>query len=254
MSVFEIIILVIIISLIGWAIMTFLKDPILIFKSFLRYLKSGSYRLSIITFPVWGLFWIIDRVFILGIFHETVEKSSKPFEIEFHKFQKYILLNDIDKEEIFKVITLFHQSYDKVEYNYSISETNFNISVLEKESILKLTGEIEFETFKHLINFLSNHKNGKTLYSPSGILIDNVNLDNSFFLYNDWNYDFELIGRSRKNNRKIYSKLDIGESKESVDKIFYNSNIEISKRFSFGKFIEQAESVRFNELKILHNL
>ena len=254
MSPFEIVILVIIIFLIGWAIITFLKDPILMFKSFLRYLKTGRIGLSILTFPVWGLFWIIDRVFILGIFHETVEKSSKPVEIVFSKYEKLILLNENDTKSISSILGKFQQSFDREEYNFDISSTSFAISSNEKDSVLKLTGKIEFETFKHLINFLSNSQNGTTLYSPIGILINKESVDNSFFLYSDWNYELELIGRSKKGNRKIYSKLDTGDSNQSTDKVFYNSNIEISKRFNFGKFIDRVESARFKEVKILYNL
>jgi hypothetical protein len=254
MSLFEVVIFGIIIFLIGWAIITFLKDPILMFKSFLRYLKTGTISLTILTFPVWGIFWIIDRVFILGIFYETVEKTSKPFEIVFSKYEKFLVLNETDSVSISNLIGQFHQCFDKEEYNFDISNTNFAVSSNEKDSVLKLTGIIEFETFKHLINFLSNSKNGKTLYSPIGILINKESLDNSFFLYSDWNYEFELIGRSKKGNRKIYSKLDIGDSEQSVDKVFYNSNVEISKRFNFMKFIDRVESARFKELKILYNL
>jgi len=36
--------------------------------------------------------------------------------------------------------------------------------------------------------------------------------------------------------------------------IFYNSNFEISKGFDFDKFIKQAETAHFVELKILPNL
>jgi len=254
MDTFGIIIFVIIISLIGWLIFIFLKDPILMLKSFLRGLKTGNIRLAILTFPIWGFFWIIDKILDLGIFIKNIEEASIPFEIEFPKYKSFILLNDTDLVEISNVLTRFMESFDKDEYNYSISETAFSFSLLRKETILKVTGKLEFETFKHLINFLSNHQNGKILYSPIGIMVGKSHIDNSFYIYKDWNYDFELIGRNKAGYKKIYSKLDLGEDTKSIDKIFYNSNFEISKGFDFDKFIEQAGAARFEELKILPNL
>jgi len=253
MDIFGTIIFVVIIALIGWAIFIFLKDPILMLKSFLRGLKGGNIRLAILTFPIWGFFWLIDKALNLGIFIKTIEEVSESFNIEFSKYEKYILLNDSDLTEISKVFAQFIESFDKDEYNYSITETLISFSLLRKETILKLTGKLEFETFKHLINFLSNHQNGKTLYSPFGILIGKHHID-SFYLYKDLQYDFELVGRNKLGYKKIYSKLDLGEDTESVDKIFYNSNFEISKGFDFDKFIEQTGAARFEELKILPNL
>ena len=253
MDVFGTIIFIIIIALIGWAIITFLKDPILMLKSFLRGLKGGSIRLAILSFPIWGFFWLIDKALNLGIFIKTIEEASEPYNIEFSKYEKYILLNETDLTEILKVFTRFNDSFDKEEYNYSIAETLISFSLLRKETIIKLTGKLEFETFKHLINLLSNHQNGKTLYSPIGIMIGKHHFD-SFYLYKDLQYDFELVGRNKLGYKKIYSKLDLGEDTESVDKIFYNSNFEISKGFDFDKFIGQVGAARFEELKILPNL
>ena len=54
------------------------------FKDFLRRLKNGwgygvrsKYAIPIISFPIWGPFYLADKIFHLGIFKENEKKHNR---------------------------------------------------------------------------------------------------------------------------------------------------------------------------------
>ena len=66
MSTFDVTLILIFAFAIGSLVFIFLNDPVFILKSFLRGLKdSTSLKVRIVSLPIWGPFYITDKIFKL---------------------------------------------------------------------------------------------------------------------------------------------------------------------------------------------
>ncbi len=236
-------ILIIVIGILGVLVIlyTIFRDPLLAIKSFFRFLKSGSSNITVLFFPIWGLVWLIDRAFNLKIFIKDIEEASIPHKIKFTDYQKYIFVDIEDIKRVGAIIDKFRLDYDPKEWDYNISNTKIEIGAISKDVLIKFT-DISFACFNVLINYIENSSPKYSVYHPKGILISNVDIKHSYFVFPSTAYMLKLIGKSYT-NRKLYVEIDPAKDKEEV--IYYNNNVEYLKNFKYNKFLIALNTVRF---------
>ncbi len=248
MNTFDLIISIIFIVGIGLVLYLILRDPIYMFKSFLRGLKSHpNWVAKIIFSPIWLPALLIDRIFGLKLFIKEFEDASKPVKISFPKYDKYILVNTIDLVHIEKVLHSFERDYDPTQFNSRMNACKIKTSEYGENLILKLENEIEFNSFNRLVHYLDNSAPQDKVYNVKGILINNNTKPDSYFIFNDTAFTLKLIGKTYK-NKKMY--VDIKPESELNDTIFLNSNMDYFKNFDFDKFDNEIYRLIFKEFKL----
>ena len=250
----EIIILLIIITGIVFMLVPILKDPIHAFKSVLRGMKSsGNWRITILFFPIWGPMWVIDRLLGTKIFIDDLEDASITQEIDFTEYQKYILINSTDLNNLKYVLNGFQKEHDPNEYNSDLSQTKILAALTNRETVLRLDDYIGFETFKLLVQFIDNSPPPRKVYNIKGVLINKMEIEKSFFIQHDTSYFMKLVGKTYT-NKKMYAMH--ADELNGGDRIYLNSNLDYIKKFNFEEFIEDINGLNFNELIIspVHNM
>ena len=248
MDIFDLIISVILIIGIGLALYLIFRDPIYMFKSFLRGLKTHpNLAAQIVFLPIWLPAWIIDKIFGLKLFIKEFEDASSPAKISFSKYDKYIFVNSTNLVNIEKVLHSFESDYDPTEFNYRLNGCKLKTSEFGENLILKLEGEIEFNSFNSLVHYLDNSAPKDKVYNVKGILINKNTRPDSFFIFNDTAFPLKLIGKTYQ-NKKMY--VDINPETELNDTIFYNSNMDYFKNFDFDKFENELYRLKFKDLKL----
>ncbi|WP_461630702.1 hypothetical protein [Labilibaculum euxinus] len=247
MDTFSLIISIILIAGFGLILYLVLRDPIYLFKTFLRGLKSHpNWIVKIIFSPIWLPFWLIDKIFRLKIFIKKFEDASNPTKISFSDFDKYILINSTDLEQIKTILHSFEIDYNPPEYNYSLTGCKISTAESGEKLILKLGNEIEFNIYNHLVHYFDNSAPDDRFYNVKGILINKNVKANSYFIFNDVTFSLKLIGKTYR-NKKIY--VDINPENELNDTIYFNSNMDYFKKIDFDKFESETYRLKFKELK-----
>ncbi len=248
MYTFDLIISIIFIIGIGLVLYLILRDPVYMFKTFLRGLKSHpNWAVKIVFSPIWLPAWLIDRIFGLKLFIEEFEDASKPTKISFSEYDKYIFVNSADVVHIEKVLHSFESDYDPTEFNYRLNGCKIKTSEFGENLILKLEDEIEFNSFNNLVHYLDNSAPKDKVYNVKGILINKKIKSNTYFIFNDTAFLLKLIGKTYK-NKKMY--VDINPETELNDTIFFNSNMDYFKKNDFDKFENEIYRLKFKELKL----
>ena len=242
MDIIEIIVILAFIIGIGLIIYVFLRDPIPIIYSILRFLKPDRILNKIVFLPIWGTIWIIDRIFKLKIYITDFEESSSSKEITLAEFEKYIIVNTIDKERVLNILRSFKSDSEIIKEGFTLENNKVDIADFNDQIIIKPDKAISFDTIKVLVSYLSNSASQTSTYDTKGILIHKSNFKYSFFFYPD--SSGMLKGRTGK-NRKIY--LDYKAQPDEPDKIFFNRDIETVKHISFNTITSQIRRCRFKE-------
>ena len=248
MDTFELTILIVFVF--GFAVILYLilRDPIYMFKSFLRGLKSdGNWKAKILFSPIWLPIWIIDKIFGFKLYIKEFEDASRPEKISFTEYDKYLLINTPDLKRIEKVIQSFVKSYDKKEYDYKLNGACLKISDFEENTVLKIENEIEFKSFNTLIQYMDNSAPKETVYNVKGILINKSERSKSYFIFHDTAFVLKLIGKTYW-NKKMY--VDIDPETELNETIYYNSNMDYFKKIDFDKFENEINRLKFKEIKL----
>lgn len=248
MKIFEIIILLILVAGIGFLLYLILRDPIFMFKSFLRGLKAdGNFRLKILFFPIWGPVWLIDKMFRLKLYIKEFEEASKPQKISFTDYDKYLLINTNDLLHIERILKSFQTEYDPIDYNYNLNGSKIRISEFDKNVIIKIEKEIEFASINSLIQYLDNSAPQNSVYNVKGIFLNRRNRTNSYFVFFDTAFSLKLIGKTYK-NKKMY--VDLDPEIENNELIFFNSNMDYFKNFDFDKFENEIIRIKYKDIEI----
>lgn len=241
----EIIIALILVLGIGYVLYLILQDPVLLLKSFLRGLKNdNNWKTLIIFFPIWGPIWLVDRAFGLKIYIKDFEEASSPKRINFKDFDKYILVNTVDKEFIEKVIMTFQTDFDPIEYNCNLGGSDIKMSDLENEIVIKIENEVRFDSFNALIQYMDNSAPQNQVYNVKGILLNRQNRAESYFVFFDTAFILKLIGKSYQNKR-LYVYIDPEKGNNEI--IYFNSNIDNFKNFNFDKFESMVTILNFKD-------
>jgi hypothetical protein len=139
MGTFEIIVILIFVVGIGFILYLILRDPILIIKSLLRGLKAdGDWRLKILFSPIWSPIWLIDKVFKFKLYVKNVEEASRPKDIKFIDYDKYIQIDNHDTDYIEKILISFHNDYDPKNYNYTLNGAEVKLTNYDEFTFLKI--------------------------------------------------------------------------------------------------------------------
>ncbi|TKG89214.1 hypothetical protein EYV94_25825 [Puteibacter caeruleilacunae] len=246
MNISELIISVVFIMGIGSVLYLILRDPIYLFKSILRGLKSHpNLWARMILSPIWLPAWLIDKIFGLKLFIKKFEDASRPVKISFSNYDKYILINSTNLEYIKKVLHSFESDYNPTKFKYRLNGCEIKASEFGEKLVLKMENEIEFNSFNHLVHYLDNSISRDSLYNVKGILIDKNTKANSYFIFNDTAFSLKLIGKTFK-NKKMY--VDINSNTEVNDTIYFNSNMDFFKNFNFDNFEYEIHRLKFKEL------
>ena len=249
MRTFEIIFVLIFILGIGLIIVFVFRDPILTLKSLLRGFKAGgNWQYRVLFFPIWGPLWLIDRIFGLKLYNKDFEEASSVNNILFKDFDKYILIDTEDINQIERILNDFNNDFAPNDYNYSLNDVEIRISQLKKDTVLGIDKNIQFDSFNLLIQYIDNSAPQNRVYHVKGILINKINRIDSYFVFFDSAYPLKLIGKTY-NNKKMY--VDINPNNESIERIYLNSNIDFFRKFDFDRFIAEIDKLKFRELKIM---
>lgn len=244
----EIIIISVFILGIGWIVYLVFRDPIYMFKTFLRGLKSfRAGRLAIVFIPIWGPFWLIDKLFGFKIFIDKIEDASKPKSIDFKDYDLYVLIDTYDTKLIELILWSFEQEEDFTDCQIGLNGAEVSLAKLGDNSVLKLDAGIGFNSFNALVQYIDNSAPSGSLFHTKAILLDRRIRDNSYFCFVDTAYLGKLIGKTI-NNRKMYVNID----HENQDKgtIYFNSNMVYFKNFNFDRFRTNLFQLRFKNVII----
>lgn len=246
MDTFEIIILLIFMIGIGFILYLILRDPILMFKSLLRGLKGdGNWKVKVLFSPIWIPIWLIDRFFKLKLYINDFEDASRPKDIKFTDYDKYIQIDTDDSDYIRKIIKSFRNDYDPKDYNYTLNGAVIKLSQHDDFTTLKFEKNIDFNSFNALIQYIDNSAPQNRVYHVKGILINQKNRSDSYFCFVDTAYPLKLIGKTFC-NQKIYVDFD---PEKNDEKIYYNSNIDYFKNFKFDKFESDLIRLKFKDIE-----
>ncbi len=233
---------------IGFLLYLILRDPIFMFKSFLRGLKADSnWRLKILFFPIWGPTWLIDKIFGLKLYIKEFEEASNPQTISFSEYNKYLLINTSDLVHIENILKSFQNEYDPKDYKYSLNGSRIKISEFDENVIVKFEQEIEFASMNALIQYIDNSAPQNKVYNAKGIFLNTKNRANSYFIFFDTAFPLRLIGKTYK-NKKMY--VDLYSEIETKELIYLNSNMDYFKNFDFDKFENEISRLRYMDLEI----
>jgi len=249
MDSFELLIIFIFIIGIGFILYLILRDPILMFKSLLRELKSDdNWKLKILFSPIWIPIWLIDRIFKLRLYIKDFEDASKPKDINFTEYEKYIQVDTDDSDHIEKIINSFHNDYDPKDYNYSLNGAEIKFTQQDEFTILKIGKNIDFNSFNALIQYMDNSAPIYRVYHVKGVLINKQNHTDSYFCFVDSAYLLKLIGKTYR-NKKIY--VDFDPVKRDNERILFNSNLDYFNNFNFDKFESDLIRMKFKSIEIM---
>lgn len=247
MDTFEIIITLIFIIGIGFLLYLILRDPILMLKSLLRGLKSdGNWRVKILFSPIWIPIWLIDRIFNLKLYIKDFEDASRPKDIKFTDYDKYIQIDTDDSDYIEKIIKSFRKDFDPDNYNYTLSGVVIKLSQHDDFATLRFEKNIDFNSFNALIQYMDDSAPKNRVYHVNGILINKQNRSDSYFCFVDMAYPLKLIGKTYC-NKKIY--VDLDPENEDIERIYYNSNIDYFENFNFDKFELELIRLKFKNIE-----
>jgi hypothetical protein len=182
MEAFEIIILLIFIIGIGYILYLLLHDPVLMLKTLLRSLKSdGNLRLKILFSPVWIPIWLMDKLFKLKLYVKDFEDASRPKDIKFTDYDKYIQVDTNDSDYIATILNSFHNDYDPKDYHYTLNGALIKLAKHDACTFLKIEKNIDFNSFNALIQYMDNSAPKNRVYHVKGILINKNNCSDSYF-------------------------------------------------------------------------
>jgi len=241
MDFIEIIIFLIFLLGLGYLLFLILRDPILMIKTFLRGMKS-NHRLAIISFPIWIPMWLIDKAFDLKIFIKNFEEASVKSKIDFKNFNQYLIVNGAVKSDLMKIINDFRTEKDVDDILNKINSIDISITESFNKIILKIRNNDSFYAFKMLINIIDNVAPQNKIYNVTGILLDKSDISKSFYLQKN-STDLKLYGKTYM-NKKIYANID---ETEDIDLIYFNTNIELIKRFNFDKFKNNTSELNYTK-------
>lgn len=205
-------------------------------------MKDYNFQIQVLTLPIWGSAWIIDRVFKLKIFINDIDEASNKLPINFRDYRKFILLNTVDHVRIFCIINGLVT--DEVDENFAeeISKLKLKYAHFKRKLLLEINREIQFETFNLLVLVFQNSlKVGEQLLIPMGILLNKNDIKMSYLIVKDEAFPFKLIGKTAMGKR-LYVNLDKNEF------IYYNNNIPLYQRFNFQDFQMMVNNLSFNPL------
>jgi len=243
MDVFQIVIIFIFSIGIAFILYLIFRDPILMLKSLLRGLKpDGNLILFILFLPIWGPIWVIDKLLGLKIYIKDFEDASRPNKIDFSNYDKYIQINSTDLKYIESIITSFRENFDPNDYNYSLNGADIKFAKSDNYVLIKVEEEINFESFNVLVQYIDNSAPQNTIYHVKGILINKLEIADSYFVFFSTAFPLKLIGKTY-HNKKMYVDYDLENAECEI--IFYNSNIENFKNFNFDKFLSEVSVLNF---------
>ena len=246
MDIFELIIIGFFVIGIGFMLYLIFRDPIFMFKSFLRGLKAdNNWRLKILFFPIWAPIWLIDKIFGLKLYIKEFEEASNPKKISFSEYDKYLQISTSDLVRIENILKSFKNEFDPKNYNYSLNGSKIRISEFDKNVIVKIEQEIEFASINALIQYIDNSSPQNTVYNVKGIFINRKDQAKSYFVFFDTAFPLKLIGKTYR-NKKMY--VDINPENETTELIFLNSNMDYFKNFDFDKFKNEITKIRYKVL------
>jgi hypothetical protein len=247
MTLIEIFIVFVFVSGLTYAIILIARDPIYYLKAFLRALKPSNIFI-IVLFPIWFPIWIADKIFDLKIYIKSVEDDSKEKRIEFKDFNKYVIIESLDKKKIEEIIDSFINEYDPKEFNYSLENVEIRFFEFNESILLVLSENIGFKTFNMLVYYLSNGMSDSKIYVVKGLVINKFHRNLSYFIVSEHNYDLKLTGKDYK-NKKLY--VEIIPENNSIERVYYNPSLEYVKNFNFDKFINDINNLT-TEIKAQH--
>jgi len=249
MDVFEIILILIFISGIGFILYLIMRDPILMFKSLLRGLKGDdNWNVKVLFSPIWIPIWLIDRLFKLKLYVKDIEYASKIKDIKFTDYNKFILIDTDDSEYIEKILKSFQNEYDHQDYNYTLNGASIQLAKYNEFTLLKIEEIIKFNSFNLLIQYMDNSAPQNRAYHVKGILINKQNRSDSYFCFVDTAYSLKLIGKTF-DNKRMY--VDLDPEKNAKERIYYNSNIDYVKNFKFNKFESDLIRLKFRNINLM---
>ncbi len=209
------------------------RDPINMFKSFLRYLKDYNVRLKIVSSPLWGVFWMLDKQFSLNIFYEDIEETSIKSAINFDDFKKYIIINIEDFSTLENRLSTERYFKKSIDMSSIAGITNY-----QGQTIILLNDRISWHDCIALFRAISIIAQDLNLYSTKLVFIEYSSIDKSFFCMEKDGYSLMLVGKTYS-NKKIYLKFDDNAN------IYYNSNIDYFPNFRFKRFIKNVDKLIF---------
>ncbi len=233
------------ILIIGWIIVIYfiLRDPILLSKKILRGLKFDNNLLYQIIFsPIWGTVWIIDKAFNLKIYINYFEEASIPKPINFNEYDKYLSIKTENLVEIEAVIKSYLNKFYSDDDTFNLNQAEIAIGKFKDKIILKFTRKVSFASINLLVEYISSQPTNK-IFVVKGIFFNRQNRKNSYYIFYDSAYSGKLIGKTFS-NKKMYINLFTEE-----ETIFFNSNIDYLKSFSFNRFENKLSKTRFKTIK-----
>ncbi len=113
MNAFEVVIAVIIIPGLLYMVYIIWNVPVYLLKNMLRNFRGADWEISLATFPIWGIAWIIDKLFKLDIFIMEFEVASKPINIISEQYDRFLTIGTIntlqEKDAIVKSFDIKHE-------------------------------------------------------------------------------------------------------------------------------------------------
>ncbi len=250
MSTFDVTLILIFAFAIGSLVFVFLKDPVFILKSFLRGLKdSTSLNVRIVSLPIWGPFYIIDKIFNLKIFVNSFEDASEPQSIIFSDFIKFILIKANGPINIVSILHAFQAEYDRDVYDYSLEGCECKVAHHNEDIILTFNNQIKLSTIIQLILFIENSAPKNAMYNIKGIFLHAGEIEKSIFIFYNPSYTDILVGKTFTNER-IYVDLSSEANADSSDMIYFNSNIDNFSNLNFEEFDTRVTGLKFTEISL----
>ncbi len=250
MSTFDVTLILIFAFAIGSLVFVFLNDPVFILKSFLRGLKdSTSLKVRIVSLPIWGPFYITDKIFKLKIFVNSFEDASEPQSIIFSDFIKFILIKANGPINIVSILHAFQEEYDQDVYDYSLKGCECKVAHHNEDIILTFNNQIKLSTIIQLILFIENSAPQHAMYHVKAIFLHAGEIEKSFFIFYNPAYTDILVGKTFTNER-IYVDLSSESNADSSDIININSNIDNFSNLNFEEFDTMVSGLKFTGISL----
>jgi hypothetical protein len=239
---------ILILSLILFGVFLFLKNPFRIIKELLIMMKESYITVRIGLLPIWGPFYLVDRIFKLNIFNDNEiyvpAENDQPYPsektevISFDHYMSYFLINTTEVEKILDSINEHSELFQ-------IKDLNYKYALFEENMILKISGGDFLDTM-YLVQWINQFENENNKPFIIAIFENIYDKEKSYFVVNDTtgSHINSLVGEDYlKNAFSIYLLNDY--SKESY--LSYNSEIEFNASLDLSQMISKINKIAFEQ-------
>jgi len=203
----------------------------------------NPYKLTFL--PLWGPFWLLDKLFKLGIYSDVNNDiKKKKIKIGFEGSKKFILLKLTNKESIDKILNSYIHDPILERLNYGRIEADFEICNLPNSSIIQVQN-ITFRDYVGLLTEFHYYSTPARNFQSKGIIIDPQHLRNSLYLEINLGKGYDYVGRTAR-HKKIC--LNIDDLDKFEDTVYINHELEQVKRFKFKNFNNNLSIYRFKKI------